>query len=645
MGGGFAAAEGTPPLPALTLRLEPLPADDAKALVRAAAGDRRVTDEELAALMERGAGNPLFLQELASPEQPLDAAEQMPDTVETLVATRIDGLAPGDRALLRWASVLGVSFSGALIADVLEGDPTAASDSDAWDRLAEFVERDPEVPGTFRFRHALIRDGAYEGLSFRRRRELHARVAEVLEARTPDALELLSLHYYRAGDKPATWRYSLEAGRSAHEKWSNLEAAEFYEQALEVAPEVPGLTEDEIAEVWEALGDCRQLSGKLEDAAEAFETARELRPEHSREAIRLLYKEARLRRDLGRYEDAIEWYGRGLREAVHLPAGPARDRLELELEQGIATVRFRMGDFVDCIARARNVVAKALAVGDDLQLATAYMLLHLVHTQQGSPERAAFRALALPIFESLGDLKGQATALNNLGIEAYYDGDWALSLEMYERSRALFERIGDVASVAMAVNNIGEILSDQGMLDDAEGLFRAVQLTADPAGHVGLSMMSRLNLGRAAARAGRFEEADELLEEAAEGFREIHAASFEQEVHARIAEAAVLAGDPERALGEIEVAELAGEAELPPALRALLHRVRGYAYLQLHRRDAAAAEFEQSVEAARRGDAVYELALSLRAEEVVRGRGSDADEAQRLFDALQVSSLPDVPIG
>jgi class 3 adenylate cyclase/tetratricopeptide (TPR) repeat protein len=645
VGGGFAAAEGTPPLPALTLRLEPLPADDARTLVRAAAGDRRLTDDELAALMERGAGNPLFLQELASPEQALDAAEQMPDTVEALVATRIDGLAPGDRALLRWASVLGASFSGALIAAVLEEDPTAASDSEAWDRLAEFVERDPEVPGAFRFRHALIRDGAYEGLSYRRRRELHARVAAVLEMRTPDAIELLSLHYYRADDKPATWRYSLAAGRSAQEKWANLEAAEFYERALEVAEEIPELAPAQIAEVWEALGDCRQLAGKLEGAAEAYALARAQQPGHSPEATELLYKEARLRRDMGQYDEAIDWYSHGLREAEHLPAGSVRDRLELELELGIATVRFRQGEFGDSIERASNVVLKALAVGDDLQLATAYMLLHLVHTQQGSPERAAFRALALPIFEDLGDLKGQATVLNNLGIEAYYDGNWALALEVYERGRALFERIGDVASVAMAENNIGEILSDQGRLDEAEDLFRAVQQTVDPAGHRGLSMMSRLNLGRAAARAGRFDEADELLEEAAEGFREIHAASFEQETHARIAEAAVLAGDPERALRELELAEPSGEAEPPPALRSLLHRVRGYAYLQLHRRDDAEAEFMESVEAARVTDALYELALSLRAEEVFRGTRTDDGEAQRLFDALQVSSLPHVPTG
>ena len=193
--GGFTAAEGTPPLPALTLRLEPLPIDDAKTLATAAAGGRRLSEMELAALMERGAGNPLFLQRLASVGEQADEAEELPETVEALVATRIDRLAPGDRALLRWASVLGVSFSGSLIVGVLEDDPQVGVASEAWDRLGEFVERDPEVPGAFRFRHALIRDAAYQGLSYRRRRELHGRVAEVIEQRhadrPEDAAELL----------------------------------------------------------------------------------------------------------------------------------------------------------------------------------------------------------------------------------------------------------------------------------------------------------------------------------------------------------------------------------------------------------------------------------------------------------------------
>jgi class 3 adenylate cyclase/tetratricopeptide (TPR) repeat protein len=644
IGGGFAAAEGTPPLPALTLRLEPLPAEDARTLVRAAAGDRRLSDADLAALMERGAGNPLFLQELASPDQAREAPEQMPDTVEALVATRIDGLAPGDRTLLRWASVLGVSFSGALIAAVLEGDSTAASDSEAWDRLGEFVERDPDVPGAFRFRHALIRDGAYEGLSYRRRRELHARVAAVLEVRTPDAIELLSLHYHRADDKPATWRHSLAAGRSAQAKWANLEAAEFYERALAAADEVPELEPAEIAEVWEALGDVRQLGGKLESAGEAFVRARALRPEHSPEATGLVFKEATLLRELGGYDEAIDWFNRGLDMAAHLPVGSARDTLELELKYGIAVVCFRQGEVSECIRRCSEVVEGALAVDDQLTLANTYMLLHLAHTQLGSAERAAFRGLAFAIFENLGDLQGQAIALNNLGIDYYYEGDWANALHVYERSRGLFERIGDVTSIAMATNNIGEILSDQGKLADAEELFLEVRDSIDPTGYRLLSTLSRLNLGRAAARAGRFAEAEELLSEAAEGFREIHATSFEQEVHARIAEAAVLAGDPERALRETQLAELTSEADQPAAFRALVHRVRGYAYGQLRRPDEAADEFQRSIEAARAGDALYELALSLRAQERLRGAPAEASEAQRLFEALQVSCVSEVPL-
>jgi len=635
--GGFAAAECTPPLPALTLRLEPLPAEDAKTLLRAATRERRLTDAELTAIAERGAGNPLFLKELALPEDAADEAEQLPESVEALMATRIDRLAPGDRALLRWASVLGTSFSGAVIAEVLVGDPTAAADSDAWDQLAEFVERDPEVAGAFRFRHALIRDAAYEGLSYRRRRELHGRVAEVLERGQGADPELLSLHFHRAERALETWRYSLEAGRRAQAKWANLDAAQFYERALEAAKAVTELDPREVARVWEALGDCLQLAGRFDRAADAFAAARHLLPDGSVDQIELIHKEGSLREDMGEYSEAIRWYGDGLKAAERIEDETVRAHLRIELSMGYAEARFRQGEFQDCIRRCRDVVEQALAIEDDLQLGCAYLLLHAVHMQMGSADRVAFRGLALPIFEELGDLKRQATVLNNLGIEAYYEGDWAKALDVYQQSRALFERIGDVTSVAMATNNIGEILSDQGQLEEAVELFTTVQRTVDPTGHRGLSTMARLNLGRAAARAGRFDDAEALLAEAAEGFREMHAASMEQETHARIAEAAVLAGDHERALREADVAELTGEANPPPTLRALLHRVRGFAHLQAGKPGDAATEFERSIEAARSVNALYELALSLQAAALLSGDRTAATEAQTLLDALQVS--------
>src|SRR3954471_1420630 len=373
----FLAAEGTPPLPALTLRLEPLPPEDAKTLIRAAAGDRSLPGAEVSAIFDRGAGNPLFLQALASPEG--EGEEQMPDTVEALVATRIDRLAPGDRALLRWASVLGVSFSGSLIAAVLEGDPTSASDSEAWDRLLEFVERDPEVAGAFRFRHALIRDGAYEGLSFRRRRELHARVAEVLEQRDPEGVELLSLHFHRGERWSETWRYSVSAGRRAQGKWANLEAAEFYQRALDAVKGAPDVAPGEIAQVWESLGDCLQLAGRFDPAADAFAAARALLPNDSIAAIGLIEKEGALQKDMGNYDEAIRRYDRGLKGTNRVPDERVRTGLRAKLNFGLAEASFRQGALEDCIKRCKTVVEQALEIGDSEQLGWAYMFLHTAH--------------------------------------------------------------------------------------------------------------------------------------------------------------------------------------------------------------------------------------------------------------------------
>ena len=468
VGGGFAAAEGTPPLPALTLRLEPLPADDAKTLVRAAAGDRRLTDEELAALMERGAGNPLFLRELASPEQAREAAEQMPDTVEALVATRIDRLAPGDRALLRWASVLGVSFSGALIADVLDEDPTAASDSEAWGRLGEFVERDPDVPGAFRFRHALIRDGAYEGLSYRRRRELHARVAAVLEERTTEAGELLSLHYYRADDRP---RRGGTPSRPAERggEMGELEAAEFYRAGTRRRAERPEL---EPRRDRECLGGARGLSCSSPASStrprSAFAAARELRRRNAQSRSSSCVKEGLLRERHGPY------YGGsppGTAAGSRRPRRLADGRIARALESSSAracAVPVPAGRVQGLHPPCQEVVAGGPRGRRPREPRARIPAPPPRHTQLGSPERAAFRGLALPLYEELGDLEGPGEGLNNLGVEAYYDGDWARPSTLYERSRALLERIGDVTNVAMTANNIGEILSDQGRLEEAD---------------------------------------------------------------------------------------------------------------------------------------------------------------------------------
>lgn len=650
-GGGFQAADGVPPVPAMTIMLEPLGDEAAAALV--GAGDRSLLPHEVGAITERAGGNPLFIQELLASGRSEDE-EALPESVESVVATRIDKLEPSDRGLLRYAAVMGATFSGTLIGEVLADDPTASADSEAWDRLAEFVERDPYTPGAFRFRHALFRDAAYEGLSYRRRRELHARVGAAYERRyadqTRDNAELLSLHFFHAQVWEKAYRYSRLAGERAQEKFANVEAAAFYRRTLEVAPRLRELDRATVAGIWEALGDVSELAGLYGDASNAYRSARRLGEKNGHLEPMLLLKEGLIRERSARYSEALRWYSRGLQAAAKMGDEVKRRQVTLELRLAYAGVRLRQGHFRDCVDWCRKVLDGADFAEDLSAIAHAYYLQHLAFTSIGSREKEAFRGLALPIYEEVGDLLGQANVLNNLGIDAYYDGRWDEALDLYRRSQELRVRIGDVVGAATITNNIGEVKSDQGHLDAAEELFHESLEVFERSGYRYMLNLATSNLGRAAARAGRCDDGRSLLLTALTGFHEIKAASFVLETKARLAECAALAGDSSAALEQAEETLRAVlEEGAGPGLRALIHRVRGYAFGQRGDLEAAEEAVDESVRIARDGNAIYELAQSLDARSRLRaGRGTDGTgderEASELLGRLGVVSQPDVPL-
>jgi tetratricopeptide (TPR) repeat protein len=416
--------------------------------------------------------------------------------------------------------------------------------------------------------------------------------------------------------------------------FANVEAAQFYRRALDVAKEL-GIDAKERASVSQSLADVSTLAGHLTEAREALAEARRLAPPDEQSALML--KEGLLREEQGAYSDALRWYTRGEKLLEAMADEGRRAQLAVELTLARAQIRFRQGRYDDSLRGAQVVVDQANALGDLRTLAHAYYLSHVIHTLRGSPDRHAFRGLALPIYEEIGDLVGQATVLNNLGIEAYYEGRWDEARDLYERSRALRERIGDVINVATTTNNVGEIDSDQGRYAEAEARFREALRIADAAGQRFIGAMVRGNLGRVAVRAGRFAEADELLSGAMTTLDEIGAGQYALEMQARRAELVALrGGDPDETvrIAEETLARVQG-ADVPPTVQALLERMRGLGLSQKADAERARSALRRALEIAEAAQADYETGLTLRALARLEGRQSDA-AATEIFARLGV---------
>ena len=127
------------------------------------------------------------------------------------------------------ASRAGAGAAGNSVGDSI--DPATRRE------LGKFLERDGR--SRLRFRNAMTRDVAYEGLSFRRRRQLHLRAGALAESEAGDSAadiaDLLAMHFWMGGEYRKAWHYSQVAGDSAKDAYANVDAAANYERALDAS--------------------------------------------------------------------------------------------------------------------------------------------------------------------------------------------------------------------------------------------------------------------------------------------------------------------------------------------------------------------------------------------------------------------------
>ena len=239
------------------ITLRPLSPHNTRMMVERVAGQKTLPDKLVTTVVERTGGVPLFVEELARAVLESDTvrptAREIPVTLHDSLMARLDRLGLA-KEVLQIGAVMGTDFSYEVLQAV---HPIAEQDlQEALQKAAdaELVYVHGSAPdATYQFRHALIRDAAYEALLKSKRRELHTRIAQTIEERFSHQAaahpEILAYHYTEAGLVAQAVRYWRRAGQKASERSANVEAIAQLRKGMELLNALPLNSERLIEEV------------------------------------------------------------------------------------------------------------------------------------------------------------------------------------------------------------------------------------------------------------------------------------------------------------------------------------------------------------------------------------------------------------
>ena len=615
----------------LCFALLPLTEREAARIVELATDEEPLRPHEIEEIARRSGGSPLFLLELLDVARTTGTTEALPDSVEAVVTAEIDQLAPPDRTVLRYASVLGTVFDPSLLAAAVRDD--VELDSALWERLRGLVEAD--TTGRMRFRNTLVRDAAYEGLPFRRRRELHARVAEAIET-TTDALEdeaaTLALHFSAAGRRDKTWQFGRIAGDRARAVGATVEAARLYELALKAGSQVRSVSRQHRADVLVSLGKVREAAGLFDESVDAFRRASRLLPDDPVERARIFALRTRPNVRTGAWGRALRETSAGLRLVEGQPGrSPAAVRAMLRAMR--AELLMFQGHAREAIPLATAAAEEARRTGALEATARAYTALDGSYQLLGEPEKAVHERLAVDIYTKLGDVNARGLMEINLGVQSYADGRWSEALELYARARDDCQRSGDRQNAAVATANLGELLVSKGEIEEAERVLGDARRVLRSSRYASFVLFADMQLARCALHRGDATAALETLDRVVAEARGVGHAGMSLEAAAYRAHAHARAGSAEKGLASLD-SEAMTTRKGAIWHAAAIERARAACLSALGRSEEARVCLDKALVVAKGQGLLYEEQLIRKDRAGLADAGLDAGEELREAERL-----------
>ena len=489
--GGGLGIEGLPHF--AEIALAELDREQAALLIRSklaqmAGGDAEPPASLVELVTARAQGNPFYIEELLNfiGSQGIDLHDEaglkrleLPESLHSLILSRIDTLDEAPRRTLKVASVLGRVFRAPMLPGAY---PELGGLAEVRAQLAtlgtvDLVNVDQEALQTYLFKHVVTQEVAYESMPFAFRSMLHQRVGAYLEAAEPDAIErnldLLAHHYGRSENLAKKREYLGRAGDAAQAAYANAAAIDYFERLL------PLLDQGGRVDALLKLGNVLELVGNWRRAEEV---------------------------------DA---------EALALAESLGDARASAACQTALAEVARKQGRYDDAFERLERAARGFRALGDEGGVGRVLHLIGTVAAQRGDYAKAVENYEAsLAIRERTGDKASMGSLLSNLGIVAEYRGDYACSRDFHERALALRTEIGDRRGIGNSANNLGMIAVLQRQYAEARDRFLQSMRLNREVGDAWMVALCHHNLGNATRGLGDYEAARRHYADSLRAFRD-----------------------------------------------------------------------------------------------------------------------------
>jgi predicted ATPase/class 3 adenylate cyclase len=435
-------------------------------------------------LLARAQGNPFFLEELLNylRDQEIEPREltdgrrlELPDSLHTLVLSRIDQLPVRQKMIVRAASVIGRSF---FVKWLVGYYPALGEMAQVQADLAELHTLDltlldaskPEL--AYLFKHIIIHEVTYESLPFATRARLHEQLAAYLEEINAP-LDSIAYHYGQSDNRAKKLVYWQQAAEAAQANYANESALIYYDQLLTL----------------------------LEDS-----------PRH----IDILLKRGTVLETIGSWGEAEAAY----RAALALARAPLE---EAGAQFALGKLCRLRGDFAEALGWLAEAQAGYRAEANDVGLGQTLIEMSMVHTRQqqfGVARPLLQEGVALA--NRSGDKKIMHIALNGLGNLSLGEGDYPTAQKLYEETIALRRELGDKGSIVLGLlNNLALTTLAQGEIARTRAILEEALESARGLGHKQLAATILGNLGTLAFSQEEYERGEKLVEEALELTREL----------------------------------------------------------------------------------------------------------------------------